>query len=157
MDPGFQVSGGTLKIIVPSRANFWGITCEKSWFYAKKIIFFPIFFWGGGSPLPWIRPCIMLYEVNLEMQTVHKIQLTRFYNDSLYAFSINSRCIPIIILNASKNNNLQGTINNFYKNHKYYRKNIYLLFRHQTDTPAYCLLCNKYIKQFIILYKISLI
>ena len=24
------------------RENFWGISCEKSRFYAKKIIFFPI-------------------------------------------------------------------------------------------------------------------
>ena len=28
--------------------NFWGISCEKSRFYAKKIIFFPIL--GGRSP-----------------------------------------------------------------------------------------------------------
>ena len=37
--------GGALKKIAPSggrRENFWGITCEKSRFYAKKIIFFPI-------------------------------------------------------------------------------------------------------------------
>ena len=44
-DPGFQVRGGALKKIAPSggrRENFWGISCEKSRFYAKKIIFFPI-------------------------------------------------------------------------------------------------------------------
>jgi hypothetical protein len=38
-DPGFQVRGGTLKKIAPSRGrreNFWGISCEKSRFYAKK-------------------------------------------------------------------------------------------------------------------------
>ena len=32
-DPGFQVGGGTLKKIAPSRGrreNFWGISCEKS-------------------------------------------------------------------------------------------------------------------------------
>ena len=37
-DPGFQVRGGALKFIAPSggrRENFWGITCEKSRFYAK--------------------------------------------------------------------------------------------------------------------------
>jgi hypothetical protein len=42
-DPGFQVRGGALKKIAPSggrRENFWGISCEKSRFYAKKIIFF---------------------------------------------------------------------------------------------------------------------
>ena len=44
-DPGFQVRGGALKQIAPSggrREIFWGISCEKSRFYAKKIIFFPI-------------------------------------------------------------------------------------------------------------------
>ena len=38
-DPGFQVRGGALKKIAPSggrRENFWGISCEKSRFYAKK-------------------------------------------------------------------------------------------------------------------------
>ena len=37
--------------------NFWGISCEKSRFYAKKIIFFPIL--GGaraGCAPHWIRP-----------------------------------------------------------------------------------------------------
>ena len=45
-DPGFQVrGGGALKKFAQSRGkckNFWGISCEKSQFYAKKIIFFPI-------------------------------------------------------------------------------------------------------------------
>ena len=42
-DPGFQVRGGALKKIAPSRGrleNFWGISCEKSRFYAKKSYFF---------------------------------------------------------------------------------------------------------------------
>ena len=70
-DPGFQVRGGALKKIVPSggrRDNFWSISCEKSRFYAKKIIFYPILGGGGGGgggrgephpppPPPWIRPC----------------------------------------------------------------------------------------------------
>jgi hypothetical protein len=33
--------------------HFWGISCEKSRFYAKKIIFFPIL--GGGRP--WCGEC----------------------------------------------------------------------------------------------------
>jgi len=44
-DPGFQVRGAHLKKIAPSggrRPNFWGISCEKSRFYAKKSYFFPI-------------------------------------------------------------------------------------------------------------------
>ena len=54
--------GGALKKIAPSegrRENFLGISREKSRFYAKKIIFFPIL--GGARrvrpPPPWIRPC----------------------------------------------------------------------------------------------------
>jgi hypothetical protein len=44
-DPGFQVSWGALKKIAPSggrRENCWGISCEKSRFYAKKSYCFPI-------------------------------------------------------------------------------------------------------------------
>ena len=46
-DPGFQVrgGGGALKQIALSggrREKCWGISCEKSRFYDKKIIFFPI-------------------------------------------------------------------------------------------------------------------
>jgi hypothetical protein len=42
-DPGFQVRGGALKKIAPSGGRcekFWGISCEKSRFYAKKSYFF---------------------------------------------------------------------------------------------------------------------
>jgi hypothetical protein len=49
-DPGFQVRGEAhLKKIAPSggrRDNFWGISCEKSRFYAKKSYFTNIR-WGG--------------------------------------------------------------------------------------------------------------
>ena len=41
-DPGFQVRGGALKEIAPSGGrleNFWGISCEKLRFYAKKSYF----------------------------------------------------------------------------------------------------------------------
>ena len=41
-DPGFQVRGGALSKIAPSggrRENFWGISCEKTRFYAKNHIF----------------------------------------------------------------------------------------------------------------------
>jgi hypothetical protein len=44
-DPGLQVRGGALKKIAPSggrREQFWGISCEKSRFYAKNSYFFPI-------------------------------------------------------------------------------------------------------------------
>jgi hypothetical protein len=42
-DPGFQVRGGALKKIALGRGrreNFWGISCEKSRFYAKKKSYF---------------------------------------------------------------------------------------------------------------------
>jgi hypothetical protein len=60
-DPGFQVRGGALKKNAPSggrRDKFWGISCEKSRFYAKKSFFFPILEGAraGCAPL-WIRPC----------------------------------------------------------------------------------------------------
>ena len=49
----FKLGGGGahLKKIAPSggrRENCWGISCEKSRFYAKKSYFFPIL-GGGGS------------------------------------------------------------------------------------------------------------
>ena len=64
-DPGFQVRRGALKKIAPSgemREKFWGISCEKSRFYAKKS-FFSILGGGragAGCAAPWIRPCIVL-------------------------------------------------------------------------------------------------
>jgi hypothetical protein len=59
-DLGFQVGGwggAHLNKIAPSggrRENCWGISCEKSRFYAKKIIFFPIS--GGRAPPPPLDP-----------------------------------------------------------------------------------------------------
>ena len=58
-DPGFQARGGALKKIAPSggrRENCWGILCDKSQFYAKKIIFFQILGGRRVPPPPWIRP-----------------------------------------------------------------------------------------------------
>ena len=86
-DPGFQVRGGALKNLRRAEGgakilelfrvknhdftsknhifsksggrseNFWGISCEKSQFYAKKSYFFQ--FKGGAHRVgpPWIRPC----------------------------------------------------------------------------------------------------
>jgi hypothetical protein len=63
VDPGFQDREGALKKIAPSggmREHFWGISCEKSRFYAKKSYFFQ--FYGGGrrvrpslDPPLWIK------------------------------------------------------------------------------------------------------
>ena len=50
-DPGFQVRGAHLNL-------FWGISCEKSGFYAKKNHIFSNFRGRapGAPPSPWIRP-----------------------------------------------------------------------------------------------------
>jgi len=51
--------GGTLKKIAPSggrRENVWGISCEKSRFYTKKILFFPILGGARAGCAPWICP-----------------------------------------------------------------------------------------------------
>ena len=44
-DPGFQARGGALKKCAQSegrREHFWGVSCEKSRFYAKKSYFFQL-------------------------------------------------------------------------------------------------------------------
>ena len=61
-DPGFQIRGGALKKIAPSggrREKCWGISCEKSRFYATKSYFLPIL--GGRAPgaPTWIRPWVV--------------------------------------------------------------------------------------------------
>ena len=56
----FKLGGDTLKKIAPSgerHEHFWGISCEKSGFYAKKIIFFPIL---AGAPPPRSAPASSL-------------------------------------------------------------------------------------------------
>ena len=57
----FKLGGGALKKI--ARNIFWGISSEKSRFYAKKIIFFPIL--GGARagcapPPPGSAPVMMM-------------------------------------------------------------------------------------------------
>ena len=70
--------GGALKKIAPSegrRENFWGISCEKSRFYAKKIIFFPILGGGGACQVRPLRPCnVALYEVWVECVGIFSCQ-----------------------------------------------------------------------------------
>jgi hypothetical protein len=55
--------GGEIKEIAPSggrREHFWGISCEKSRFYAKKMIFFPILgvARAGFAPSPLDPPLL---------------------------------------------------------------------------------------------------
>jgi hypothetical protein len=75
-DPGFQVGGGdALKKIAPSGGkseNFWGISCEKSRFYAKKILFFPIL--GGGARRVHPAPEYVHVDMfNLSSVLIHQI------------------------------------------------------------------------------------
>ena len=62
----FKLGGGALKKIAPSggrHEHFWGISCEKSRFYAKKSYFFPIL-GGACPPPPWIRPWLLYYIID---------------------------------------------------------------------------------------------
>ena len=66
----FKLGGVHLKKITLSggrRENFWGISCEKSRFYAKKIIFFPILGEARADAPhpPWIRPCTVTYHYSI--------------------------------------------------------------------------------------------
>ena len=76
-DPGFQAreGGGALKKNAPNggrHENFGGISCEKSRFYAKKIIFLPIL--GGVGLDPPLRSiCLSLSISNSFLVYVHAV------------------------------------------------------------------------------------
>ena len=104
----FKLGGGALKKIVPSRGrrencwgisceksrfyaktsyfsnfrggarNCWDISCEKSRFYAKKIIFLPILGGGGraGCAPPPLNPPLQLYQNTHENWTNRSISMT---------------------------------------------------------------------------------
>ena len=76
------VRGGGLKIIAPSGASreyFWGISCEKSRFYAKKSYFFPIL--GGARrvrPSPLDPPLVKISnKVRKSQLNTHIIRETQ--------------------------------------------------------------------------------
>jgi hypothetical protein len=81
-DPGFQVRGDALKKIAPNggrRENFWGLSCEKSRFYATKSYFFQFQGGEGGTGCaPWISLChstiskFMQNAINDIFETVKK-------------------------------------------------------------------------------------
>ena len=72
VDPGFQVRVGALKIV------FGGISCEKSRFYAKKILFFPIL--GGAharcAPPGFAPENIILNSISLTKGRIVGIPLS---------------------------------------------------------------------------------
>jgi hypothetical protein len=89
-DPGFQVRrGGAVKKIVTSGGrleNIWGISCEKSRFYAKKSFFSPILGGGGhmlGVPPPgsapgyWVKRFFLMH-----IHFFFLIKILKFYSIS---------------------------------------------------------------------------
>ena len=63
-DPGFQARGAHLKKIAPSgggREHFWGISCEKSRFYAKKNHIFSNLMGGARRVHPPLDPPLHTY------------------------------------------------------------------------------------------------
>ena len=109
-DPGFQVRGGALIKIAPNggrRENCWCISCEKSRFYDKKIIFFPIL--GGArtgcAPRPGSTP--ESYPCSLRVHLLHLISIMSF---KLGHVSIPKRRIflPLFLFCAYDNSVLQN-------------------------------------------------
>ena len=85
--PGFQVRGwGALKKIAPSggrREHFGCISCEKSRFYAKKPIFFPIL--GGRAPVRPLPPASAPAVLRIGLATA--IHILTNDNNNLHKFA----------------------------------------------------------------------
>ena len=69
-DPGFQVGGGG-----GADLNFvWGISCEKSRFYAKKLYFFQFYGGGGGGASPGSVPVASIQKlINIDRRKLVEI------------------------------------------------------------------------------------
>ena len=75
-NPGFQVRGGALKKISPSgrrRENVWGISCEKSRFYAKKSYFFSNFR-GARAGCATLDPPLLDHFTKLPKPTYTRLE-----------------------------------------------------------------------------------
>ena len=67
-DPGFQVRGGGADL------NFvWGISCEKSRFYAKKLYFFQFYEGGGGTPPGSVPGASIQKLINIDLRKLVEI------------------------------------------------------------------------------------
>ena len=72
------------------RENFWGISCEKSRFYAKKIIFFQILGGGApGAPPPLDPPLNILYDI-LDFTTFEGIIIFSTFSYILRTFVLSN-------------------------------------------------------------------
>jgi hypothetical protein len=85
--PGFQVRGSALEKIALSggrREFFWGISCEKSRFYAKKSYFFTIL--GGRTHrTPPLTPPLVSNDKALSKNTL------QMFSNSLVNTNLNSK------------------------------------------------------------------
>ena len=98
-DPGFQVRGGALRKIAPSggrRENCWGISCEKSRFYAKKSYFFQ--FQGGARRVrpPWIRPWYVYIFIAIVKQIIKRGRVVIQSN----CLTLKQVCVRILTLSV---------------------------------------------------------
>ena len=89
----FKVGGTHLKKIAPTggrRENLWGISCEKSQFYAKKILFFPILGGACAGCAPPLDPplgTVLKYCRKIVQSEFKWIPLTHMYmHDCLLSF-----------------------------------------------------------------------
>jgi hypothetical protein len=101
-NPGFQVRRGThLKKIGAGggrRENCWGISCEKSRFYAKKIIFFPILGGGGAGWWPTLPPPLFFcFFLQFFSHTLLNIILVSNDHKSTISFSLFWFLYPFVL------------------------------------------------------------
>ena len=113
-DPGFQDRGGALKKIAPNvgrRENFGGISCEKSRFYAKKILFFQILGGGGRARVrrPWIRPWIGTDYIGQYTSSSHTIVDTLVFERAMRSFLSSTRRTAMDLTSLQGLSNIQYT------------------------------------------------
>ena len=74
--------------------NFWGISCEKSRFYAKKIIFLPILGGGASGAPPLNPPLRSLFRVPIIYLKV-LLKLGTIYNVPFYFLIFVFLCVSL--------------------------------------------------------------
>jgi hypothetical protein len=96
-----DLGGVHLKKIAPSggrRENFTGISCEKSRFYAKQIIFFPIWRGVGVAPgAPSLDPPLISLRISLGFGVCWR--LLSIFNNFVNYIVTTKFMVGIIIIN----------------------------------------------------------